>query len=282
MNTNQIANIATSVIQPLMALLIAHGVVNSNEAESVGGAVAALVVFFASHNWHATPAPENKMKNIGNPLMAFLILPCLLFCGSAKAQTASTNAPADFFSGGVTLPQWLTITESSITSSGILQASNYAASVYMTYSANADTHVGGGVLVIYNVPSLTHVDTNGAMGVGLALGADWLGQWSLVSGNVTLKADTHPLASIGLLSFLPDSIKNSTWTPIAIVGIGQPMSGGSGAATLWDVGYGVRFGHWLGGQFGAGFTWGAWMNAGKYSGHREHIFVDWSWQIPHS
>ena len=103
-----------------------------------------------------------------------------------------------------------------------------------------------------------------------------------MSGNVTVKADTHPFANIGLFSWLPASVKGLTMTPIAIAGIGQPMSGSSGAATIWDIGDSVRFGHWLGGQFDAGATWGEWMNAGAYSGHRFHFFVAWTYGIPHS
>ena len=207
---------------------------------------------------------------------------------TVRAQTSVTNSPtppAVFASAGVSLPQWVSITYNSVVSSGILQATNYDIAFYGTYSANALQHIGGGALAIYNIPSLTTTpgSTNGGtMGVGLALGIDWLGQWSLVSGNVTIKADTHPLANISWLSALPASIKNVTATPILVVGIGQPMSGSSGAATLYDIGYSVKFGHWLGGQFNVGATWGEWMNAGAYSGHREHFFFGWEHGIPHS
>jgi len=216
-----------------------------------------------------------------------LIIGLALLAGiTLSAQTPATNSPtppAVFASSGVTLPDWINLTVNAVENSSILQATNYAVALYGTYAPSAATKEGGGVLAVYNIPSLTSVSTNGAMGVGMALGFDWLGGWSLVSGNVTVKADTHPLAHLGVLSFLPDTIKNVTATPIAIAGIGQPMGSGSvGAATLWDIGYGVRFGHWLGGQFGAGFTWGEWMNAGTASGHRYHIFINWSTGLPHS
>lgn len=194
--------------------------------------------------------------------------------GTATPPTNATLA-------GVVLPDSLSIVYNAIQSSGILKATNYAVDVYGTYANKAPTKLGGGVLLVYNIPALTSTPgTNGGvMGVGLALGLDWLGQWSLISANVTLKADTHPLAGI---NWLPDSIRTITGTPIAILGTGQAMSGSSGAATLYDLGYSVRFGHMLGGQFNVGVTWGEWMNAGAYSGHRWHGFVGWQHGIPHS
>lgn len=206
-------------------------------------------------------------------------------CSAVRAQTATTNSttpPATFASSGVTLPQWVNLTYDAIANSGILQASNNAPVIYATYAPHAATKFGGGFMDIYNIPSLTSTSTNGSMGVGAALGFNWLGGWSLVSGSVTLKADTHPLAHFPALAFLPDSVRNMVTTPIVYAGLGQPMSGGGGAATIWDIGYGIRFGHWLGGQFGAGFTWGEWMNAGVNSGHRYNLFLDMQWGIPHS
>ena len=197
-------------------------------------------------------------------------------------QTPGTaTPPTNAVLAGVSLPDSLSIVYNAIQSSGILQATNYAVDIYGTYANKAPTKLGGGVLLVYNIPALTSTTgTNGGnMGVGLALGLDWLGSWSLVSANVTLKADTHPLANI---SWLPDSIRTITGTPIAIFGTGQAMSGSSGAATLYDLGYSVRFGHLWGGQFNVGVTWGEWMNAGAYSGHRWHGFVGWQHGIPHS
>ena len=193
---------------------------------------------------------------------------------TAHAQTVITGtttngavAPAEFGISGALGNLW-----TAIDNSDILQATNWAVGPYLTYAPAAADKVGGGVLAVYNVPQLS-----GNLGsVGAALGADWLGGWSLVSGNVTIQTDTRPLAHISWLSTLPAGLTNIVMTPFAVAGIGAPMSGGNqGAATLWDVGDQIKFGHWMGGRFGCGFTWGEWMHAGKESGHRYHIFVSY-------
>jgi len=160
----------------------------------------------------------------------------------------------------------------AVDSSDILQATNWAVAPYLTYAPSSKNNFGGGALAIYNVPQLS-----GSLGaVGAALGADWLGSWSLVSGNITIQTDTHPLAHISWLAGLPSYITNITVTPFALVGVGTPMSGGNqGAATIWDTGAEIKFGHWLGGNFGTGITWGEWMNAGAESGHRYHFFLSY-------
>ena len=179
---------------------------------------------------------------------------------------ATTNVLSDLGVSGSLANLW-----NAIDASDILQATNWAVAPYLTYAPSAADHVGAGVLAIYNMPQLSS-----SLGqVGAALGADWLGSWSLVSGNVTLQVPTHPLANISWLSFLPASIKGATMVPFAVAGIGTPMSGSGSEATLWDVGDQVKFGHWLGGSFGAGVSWGEWMNAGRESGHRYHFFLSY-------
>lgn len=195
------------------------------------------------------------------------------------AQTNVAQVP-NLLGASPSLSAALSQVVAAVENSDILNSTNYAFAPYLTYapSAPAGNRIGGGVLAIYNVPSLntTYAATNGSAGFGAALGVDYLGQFSLVSGNATIHIDTHPLAHIAILGFLPDSIKNVTVTQFALAGLGQPMSGGgAGAATIWDIGEVAKFGHWLGGNFGVGFTWGEWMNAGAYSGHRYHVFVEW-------
>lgn len=207
--------------------------------------------------------PSNNMKT---PLTVILL--SLALCFSTKAQTnvnqvpnlLGTNGPITF--SGAVGQVW-----NAFTSSDIMQATNYALAPYLTYAPKAPEKVGGGILAIYNVNNY----------VGAAMGVDYLGSFSLVSGNLTLKADTQPLQSITWLSWAPASVRNVTITPFTLLGVGQPLGGtsGQGAATIWDVGGEVKFGHLWGGRFGAGITWGEWMNAGAYSGHRYHGFLSW-------
>jgi hypothetical protein len=222
------------------------------------------------------------------PMLALAAATAVIaFSPPAEAQTntntttISTNTASQDILGLLGLSSTIVNT---LEASGITAATNWAVAPYLTYSSAAANHVGGGFLASYNFPALT--GTNGS--VGAALGADWLGNWSLVSANVTLKLETHPL-NIGLLSFLPANLTtNLAGQPLAVLGVGAPMSGSSGAATLWDVGYNLELGKylvaegmptWLNG-FGLGGTWGEWENAGKESGHREHFFIDYKWKLP--
>ena len=151
---------------------------------------------------------------------------------------------------------------SFIGGSGITQATNYAFAPYFTYAPSAPKgrQWGGGMLVIYNV--------NDFLGAGI--GGDFLGQFTLVSGNVQLKVDTRPL------SFLGGYATNIVVTPFGLVGAGTPFSGTSQSVIgIADVGGNVAFGHWLGGTFGTGVAWGTWTGAGQYSGERYHVFLDW-------
>ncbi|MGO9705594.1 MAG: hypothetical protein ACLPYZ_10270 [Limisphaerales bacterium] len=195
-----------------------------------------------------------------------LVLASLLLGASLQAQTNVSQIPN--LLTNLPVPAALGQLWSAIAASDILQATNYSIAPYLTYASavKASDKVGGGLLAIYNVNSY----------VGAAMGVDWLGQFSLVSGNVTLKADIQPFKQISFFSFLPDTIKNAWVTPFTLLGIGQPMGNTTvGAATVWDVGASVKFGHWLGGNFGVGATWGEWQNAGNYSGHREHLFLEY-------
>lgn len=199
-----------------------------------------------------------------NKLLLVIGVAGLMLASDVQAQNSTST---DFLGLG----NFGNSVEQGILNSGLLNASNYAGIAYMTYSPSTKTKVGAGALAAFDFPAVS--GTNGA--VGLALGMDWLEHWSMVSGNVTLKLETHPF-KIPLLSFLPTTIQNISAEPIGVIGVGQPLSGGGqGAATLWDVGYNFKFGHLWGGQFGAGFTWGEWMNAGSASGHRYHVFVNW-------
>lgn len=183
-----------------------------------------------------------------------------------NAPVTSTVPPSDFFSGIGSLG---TALYNGIEQSGLADATNYAPVAYGTYAPKAVNKLGGGAAVAFNFPALT--GTNGS--IGTLFGADWLGGWSMVNANVTLKAKTRPL-NIKLLSFLPDSVRLVQVEPVAIVGMWKSMGGASGGGTLWDLGADVDFGHWMGGQFTAGATWGEWNNSPNV-GHRYHIFAGW-------
>lgn len=138
---------------------------------------------------------------------------------------------------------------------------NYAVEPYATFAPKAPTKIGGGILGVYDVNQY----------VGLGLGLDWLGSFSLVSGNVQLQLPFHPL---------PKTFPTLVASPFVLGGIATAYSGAGnfngGAATVSDIGGYVKFGHALGGQFNAGACWGQWTGVGKYDVKRYHLFIGWS------
>tara|TARA_R110000868_G_scaffold195048_6_gene440755 strand:+ start:1193 stop:1798 length:606 start_codon:yes stop_codon:yes gene_type:complete len=155
---------------------------------------------------------------------------------------------------------------------GLLTATNYAIEPYLTYApklANGKSYTGGGVLAMYNLNNY----------VGAGLGIDYLGQFSLVSGNVSLK---YAISAGDYLKeyvpLLPSAVTNITLVPFALGGLGIPCSGGtgSGVSTIEDAGAYIQYGNFLGGKFNTGACYGQWNNAGDYSGKRYHIFAGWS------
>lgn len=150
--------------------------------------------------------------------------------------------------------------------SPLLQATNYSFAPYGTYAENAPQgrRWGGGLFALYNV--------NNYVGTGLA--GDFLGQFTMVSGNVTLKMPVQPFSSLAPTNSFFHSI---TVTPLVYGGIGTPLSGSTTApATITGWGGSIGFGHLWGGQFGIGYTRSHWDNAGIYSGARDHGFLAWS------
>lgn len=192
---------------------------------------------------------------------SFLIAAVLaLLAFDVSAQTvAPTNAPA---SSG--LPASLSQIASAVSSSQILKATNYSFEPYGTYASHnaANAKWGGGILAVYNVNDYA----------GLGLGADYLGQFSLVSANLSLKVPTHPLTFTGW-----SWATNLVVTPFVLAGVGTPLSGSpSSATTIEDAGGYIQLGHLWGGQFNIGGCYGQWNNAGDYSGKRAHLFAGWS------
>ena len=200
-------------------------------------------------------------------LIAALVASGLVTNAQTNAPVASTVPPSDFFSGAASLLSSVYNTAQQV---GLLDATNYAPFAYGTYASKAKDQWGGGGGIGFDFPGLSGTNAS----TGLLLGCDWLGSWSIVNANVTLKAHIHPL-NIGILKSLPDSIRLLEVEPIVIGGVWTPMSGGGGGGTLWDLGGDIQFGHWLGGRFMAGATWGEWVGNTVEPGHRVHCFVGW-------
>jgi len=189
----------------------------------------------------------------------------LVTAGGLQAQTNNTAGPVTTNLLGSVLPNNPTIqggAQEIVDAIG--SGSNGFASIYGTYAPNiaAPQKFGGGILGGWNFNNY----------VGTALGLDWLGQFSMVSANVTLQIPIYPFRNSQIVWLRPVMI-----TPLGIIGAGHPMTGSSsGVSEISDVGGQMKFGHWLGGNFGVGFTWGKWLDAGNYSGTRYHAFLDWS------
>lgn len=188
------------------------------------------------------------MKN-NKPLYVLIPLALLLICGKLHGQSNVVNTLV-----------------SDVKSSGLLSATNYAIEPYFTYAPKLPVKAGAGVLAVYNLNSY----------IGAGLGVDYLGQLSLISGNVSLKCpiDVGQKAH----NYLPDSLTNIVVTPFVLGGIGTGLSGtgGSTISTITDAGGYIQFGKFAGGKFNVGACWGEWANAGDYSGKRYHLFFGWS------
>ena len=174
--------------------------------------------------------------------MKKLILSSLLAIGMfsvASAQTSITNVE----SGSAFLD--------SLT--------NFAVVGYGTYAPEAPTKVGGGALLVYNV----------SQNIGAMAGIDWLGSFSMVSGQITFKVPTHPLTFIGL--------PNVTFTPNVLGGIATPMSGGASGHLSGVVGAGGSIDLFkLGkGNLAIGYEAVSWTDAGAYSGLHHEGFLSW-------
>ena len=116
------------------------------------------------------------------------LLAALILCaGYSQAQTNQTTL------------------DKVIADMGGISATNLAVEAYATYAPKAPTKWGGGALIIYNVNNF----------VGLGLGLDWLGSFSLVSANVQFSLPYHPLSSY----------PNFELVPFALLGVATAYSG---------------------------------------------------------
>lgn len=167
-----------------------------------------------------------------------VLLSALAISFNSEAQT--TNAPKSSIWGSF---------------EPLFAATNWTVSPYMTYASTAPSKFGGGALCVYNVNNY----------VGVGTGVDWLGHFSLVSGNVTLKFP---------VSFKAFS-RSLTVTPFAIGAIATPF-GGTGEnngniATIEGAGASVH--GLLPKNIGLGAAYVNWTGAGDYSGRHLEAFV---------
>lgn len=178
----------------------------------------------------------------------------LLATNLARAQTntpPAAPAPGGLLAAGETI--W----------SDLESATNYGVAPYLSYGLN-NHKVGGGVLALYNFNNY----------IGAGIGADYLGSFSLVSGNVQLKLPLQPLAFTHL-----GWATNLTLTPFVYTGIGTPFGGtgaNNGVSTHIGVGDYVTFGHLWGGRFEVGGAYITRSGAGAYSGKYANAFFSWS------
>jgi hypothetical protein len=187
-------------------------------------------------------------------ILAALMLPC-----AARAQDnppAPPTPPAAIPSGGL-----LSVGETAL--HDLQNATNYAVAPYVTYGL--DNHkVGGGVLALYNFNSF----------IGAGIGADYLGQFSAISGNLQLKLPLRPLAFTGW-----GWATNLVTTPFAWTGIGTPMSGAGGnnggISTHIGGGLNVDVAKLGGGEISVGGAIIDRTGAGSYSGKYVNGFLAW-------
>ena len=133
--------------------------------------------------------------------------------------------------------------------------------IYALQHPAGESQVGGGLSVFYNLNNYV------APGAGIV----YLGQLSVFSGSVTLRAPFQPL---------PASVPDLWITPNILAGI-ETAVGGAGTdngtvGTLAGGGVSVSFGHLWGGQFNTGIEAVNRTAAGGYSGWAAQPFLGWS------
>jgi hypothetical protein len=154
---------------------------------------------------------------------------------------------------------------------------NYSVNLYATYAPQVpkgDSKLGGGILGLYDFNE----------NAGLGIGVDWLGQVSLVSGDVQLRAPFHISTIFPSINSGPkfaQSIGSTLITPFVLGGVGTPYSGNGHfngtPMVISDIGGAVEFGHLWGGRFDGGACWGKWIGQGPYGNiSRYHLFVGFS------
>lgn len=178
--------------------------------------------------------------------LALLTAALLALASIARAQTDTNTPPpsSGFFNDLV---------------NDLGAITNWSAAPYITYAPNAPTKVGGGALLLYNLNNY----------VGAGPGIDWLGDFNLVSANVTLQVPTHPFAFLGA--------SNIVATPFVLAGIATPIGGAGTAngnvASIQGLGLNLDLLHIKSLQLGLGYEFSNWTGAGDFSGRHHHVFL---------
>jgi hypothetical protein len=205
---------------------------------------------------------------VGTPPKASALLILIAAFGlavTAHAQISPTNIVAKITTNAVQQ----TAVDNAINALEI-GITNYSVDLYATYAPSVpdgNAKFGGGIMALYNF------NQNAGAGIGL----DWLGQFSLVSGNLQLQAPFHLSTILPVLKNVP-IIGTAVIDPFAIGGVGTPYSGNGhfngSPMVITDLGAGIQFGHLWGGQFNAGIAWGKWIGNGPYGNVvRYHAFA---------
>lgn len=207
---------------------------------------------------------KKKIINIGALL-------CIAgFAVTSRAQDANDSPSATNItnSAGASVADSLMTTSPALRDtakselSAIAKATNWTVAPYLSLKLDGATknEVGGGLLVGYNF----------SKNVGAFAAADYLGQWSLFSGQMQIKVPIHPLAAF------PELVVE----PFVFAGIGTSASGAGsdngGASVVSGFGGRVGLGHVWGGNIGAGLAAENVTGAGIYSGWRGNLFVGWN------
>ena len=256
----------TSVIAILGALATLGRLVRGWQLGGFFGAIGGL--FHGSNKPIDDSKPTEVLKTprqAGAAIILVLLLPVVAMgqtvppASDVPAVASNTNSPTGWAAYAKEIYAFAN-------ASGIFDATNWSVMPYATYAPKAPSGntLGGGVLAVYDVSQYA----------GLGIGVDYLGQFSLVSANVSLKLPVKPFKGF---TSAPAVLQDVSVVPFTLMGIGTPLGGtsGSGAATITDTGAYFEFGHWNNGRFIAGAAYGSWSNAGDYSGVRYHIFAGW-------
>lgn len=185
-----------------------------------------------------------------NPVKTSLLIATLTL-----ALFASPRAQAQLEDGNTNHSVWWGI-EQIAKSIGSAAPTNLAVIPYGVYAkdAQASDKWGGGMFLLYNVDSGSHIGVGGGIE---AIGTKWF----MPSGDVTLKTKITPLAFIG--------VTNLSATPYLLGGIATPLGGtqASSIASLVGAGLEVDIAN-LGKGWALGVVAGAnkWVGSGNYDG----------------